>query len=512
MEITDLLQWIIVLLMAFVFYAFMMSRDFWTFRRMGIPGPTPLPIVGNLMALVGKGFREFDISTIKMYGKVFGHFDMLSANLVVADKEILKEILVKQFNNFIDKRTFDGYNGDLEHGLTVNRGEHWKRNRSIVTPAFSSSKLRKMVPLIQEACDTLVKTLPHSIRAGDHGQVELTRLFRACTMDMISSTAFGIRVDSQGNPNDPFVMNAKKMFDFSLTGPKILLMLFCPALKPLLLKLGVCIFPHDSMAYFRKLTAQLLDERRRSKNMCREDFLQLMVDAREGRLGKDGEDEDCTAKNILLNEHHQSLTFEEILGNVELFYVAGYETTAITLTMLSYNLATHPECQERLRQEIEEEIGSEPIGIDNLNKLQYLEMCINETLRMYSPFMRFDRKCVRTTKVKDMTIPAGMVVSVPINAIHRDPEVWEKPDVFNPERFSASERAKHDPMDFLPFGHGPRGCIGTRLAYIELKMAMVAVIQNFRLLVGSKTDIPPNMVENAVLMPSSVWLKLEEIV
>ncbi|XP_060066276.1 cytochrome P450 3A8-like [Ylistrum balloti] len=504
----DVPLWVILILLMVLLYTFLMSRDFWTFRRMGIPGPTPRPIVGNMMAMVSEGFRAFDQKAIKKYGKVFGHFDVMCTNLVVADKEMLREILVKQFNNFSDRRTLDGFVGDLEQGLTNVKGEHWKHNRATITPTFSSGKLRQMIPLIQETCNTLVKTSRNAMKTGDNGQVEMRRLFAGFTMDVISSTAFGIQVDSQGNPDDLFVKHAKKMFDVSLTKPWMLLVLFFPALRPLLMKLGVCLFPKDSMAYFRKLTIQLLEERRRNRQTGRKDFLQLVIDAQEGKT--ETEDQDSDGEDSLPKQN-KVLTFEEILGNSQLFFVAGYETTAITLTMNAYNLATNPECQDKLRKEIEEKIGSEDIDYENIKRLQYLDMCINETLRIYPPAMRMNRKCTKTTKVKDITIPAGMVVTVPIYAMHHDPEVWEKPDIFNPERFSASQRENHDPLDFLPFGYGPRICIGMRLALMEAKMATAYLVRNFRLCVSDKTDIPPKLEDKNILKPTHLWLKLEEI-
>ncbi|XP_069131898.1 cytochrome P450 3A29-like [Argopecten irradians] len=505
--------WVILTLVAIILYTYMMSRDFWTFKKMGIPGPTPRPIVGNLVSMVKQGIRGFDIKSIQKYGKVFGTFDVMSTNLVVADKEMLREILVKQFNNFTDRRTIEGFGGDLEHGLTNIKGSHWKQNRSVITPTFSSGKLKQMMPLIQEACQTLIQTAQKAMKSGENGQVEMRRLFAGFTMDVISSTAFGIHVDSQGNPDDLFVIHAKKMFDISVTKPWMLVAIFFPMLRPLLGKLGISIFPKDSMAYFRKLTTGLVNDRKkRSKGEGRKDFLQLAVDAQEGRLEVDPEDEEDKDDAMLLNRNnHKGLTFDEILGNSELFFVAGYETTAITLTMIAFNLATHPDCQEKLRKEIEEEIGSDAIDFENIRKLQYLDMCINESLRLYPPAMRFNRMCVRTTKVKDITIPAGMAVMVPVYAIHHDPEVWENPKVFNPERFSPSQREHHGPLDYLPFGYGPRNCIGMRLALMEAKMATATMVRNFRLCVGTKTDVPPKMEEKAVLKPTQAWLKLEAI-
>ncbi|XP_060066275.1 cytochrome P450 3A2-like [Ylistrum balloti] len=505
--------WISLMVAAIILYTFLMSRDFLTFWRMGIPGPTPLPIVGNRMSMTSKGVRAFDQTSLKKYGKVYGHFDMLSTNLVVADKEMMREILVKQFNNFPDRRTFgEGFAGDMDHGLAGVKGTNWKYMRSVITPAFSSGKLRQMVPLIQDGCNTLIKTARNAIQTGDGGQVEMKRLFGGFTMDVISSTAFGIKVDSQNNPDDLFVIHAKRMFDFSLTKLWVLAIVFFPAIKPLLIKFGASLFPKDSLAYFRNLTFKMLNERKENKEMGRKDFLQLMIDAQEGRLEVDDADEDSKEHSDLwsIRKHH-GLTYHEILGNAELFFVAGYETTAIALTMNAYNLASHPECQDRLRQEIEENIGSEEIDFENVKNLQYLDMCINETLRLYPTAVRFDRVCVKTSQIKNITIPAGMAVSVPVYAIHHDPDIWENPDVFNPERFSSTEKASHDPLDFIPFGYGPRQCVAMRLAFMEAKMATVHIVRNFRLHVGSKTEIPPTMEEKAIVKPLSMWLKLEEI-
>ncbi|XP_060066281.1 cytochrome P450 3A2-like [Ylistrum balloti] len=505
----DVPVWGVLTLLAICIYTFMMSRDFWTFKRMGIPGPTPLPIIGNLASMIRQGQSGFDQGAIKKYGKVFGHFDMMSTNLVVADKEMLREILVKQFNNFPDRLVFDGFSGDFDHSIINIKGEHWKHERSIITPTFSSGKLKRMMPLIQEACDTLIKTSRNALKDGNNGQVEMKRLFGGFAIDVISSTAFGIHVDSQSNPDDPFVKHVKKLLDTSPASLSFLLISLFPALKPLWRILGISVYSKDSMAFIRRITSKLVEERKNSKKESRSDFLQLMVDALKSR--NEGEKNENSTDNIESWSKQKGMSFDAILANAELFFAAGYETTSITLTMNAYNLALNPECQDKLRQEIEEEIGSSPIDHENVQKLQYLDMCINETLRMYPPAMRFERVCVKTTKVKDITIPAGMAVSVPVYAMQNDPDVWGKPDVFNPQRFSPAEKAKHDPLDYIPFGYGPRNCIGMRLALLEAKMATVHVVRNFRLSVGSKTDIPPKLENYELLKPTHLWLKMEEI-
>ncbi|XP_033752177.1 cytochrome P450 3A2-like [Pecten maximus] len=424
---------------------------------------------------------------------------MISPSLVVADKEMLREILVRQFANFPDRRTIEGFNGDMEHGILFRKGQQWKQNRSIISPTFSSGKLRQMVPLIQEACDTLLKTTRSAMKDRENSQVEMNRLFGGYTMDVISSTAFGIHVDSQSNPDDLFVVHVKKILAVTLVSPWTLLIMIMPALKKLLLKLGVCIFPEDSQAYFRKLTADLVKERMEGNPTSRKDFLQLVVEAQGSNSGLDGDD----------GSFCRGLGFEEILANSQLFFAAGYETTSTTLTMTAYNLATNQTCQDKLRKEIENIVGSGRIDYENIQELRYLDMCISETLRMYPSVMRVNRMCVKTTKIKNITIPAGVAVTLPIYALHHDPEVWEKPEVFNPERFSDSGR--YDPLDFIPFGHGPRICIAMRLALLEAKMVIVDLVRTFRLCIGNKTNIPPKLEDASLLRPTHMWLRLEEL-
>ncbi|XP_069132745.1 cytochrome P450 3A29-like isoform X2 [Argopecten irradians] len=506
-----ILVWLALILGSILLYIYMMCRHFWTFKRMGVPGPKPRLIIGSMGTLIKQGIREFDRKGIQEYGKVFGYYDLLSTNLVVADKQMLREIFVKQFNNFSDRRTLDDFNGDLEPCLFNIKGEHWKQSRSIVSPAFSSGKLRQMVPLIAEACNTLVGTVRRALKSSDNGQLEMKRLFSGYTMDVISSTAFGIRIDSQGNPDDLFVKHAKKMFDVSQANPWMLFLLLFPALKPLFVRLGVCLYPKDSMEYFRTLTKKLLEDRRTHDEVGRKDFLQLMIDAQEGRLEPEPEDQEEKQTCPNPTRHTKGLTFEEILGNAQLFFMAGYDSTSITLTMTAYNLATYPECQDRLRQEIQEQIGQKDIDMENIKQLPYLDMCVNESLRMFPPVLRLHRKCVKTTKVKDVTILAGTMITIPVYTMQHDPEVWEKPEVFNPERFAPSEREHRDPMDFLPFGYGPRNCIAMRLALMQAKMAIVELVRNFRISVGDKTDVPPKLLDHVVLKPLHMWLRLEEL-
>ncbi|XP_069133683.1 cytochrome P450 3A8-like isoform X1 [Argopecten irradians] len=504
--------WLVFTLLALALYTFMMSRHHGTFKNLNIPGPAPWPIIGSLPEINRGGFQKFQVDCMRKYGKVYGFYGGLSPQtLEVGDKEMLRKILVKDFANFTDRIVFKGFNGDADMGLPNLSGDHWKHVRSKITPAFSTGKLRKMATLVDHSSDTLLTSLRRNLKKGS-GTVELMEIYGAYTMDVICSTAFGIQIDSQSNPNDEFVVNARKFLILKLFSPLILILIFLPKLHFLAPLFGFSFLDKDIQLFFRKITSKLLSERVvGSKD--RVDFLQLMKNAQHESEDSDAEnDEEQDENNSVKTSATSSwtrkgITFDEILGNAEVFFFAGYETTTITLSMASYYLALYPEYQDKLRQEITDKVGSSDLSYDNVREVEYLEMIINETLRISPPATRTDRVCINDTVINGVQIPAGMNISVPIYGIHHDPDNWEDPDKFIPERFAKS----YDPMTFLPFGYGPRICIGMRLVQMELKMCLAKVIRNFRISVCSETQIPPEMLKLGLLKPQNVKLRLEEI-
>ncbi|XP_060072369.1 cytochrome P450 3A8-like [Ylistrum balloti] len=505
--------WLVLIVAVLALYTYMMSRHHGTFKKLGIPGPAPWPIIGSLIEINSGGFQKFQMDCMKKYGKVYGFYGGLSPlTLEVGDKDMLRQILVKEFANFSDRIVFKGFNGDADAAINNLSGDHWKHVRSKITPAFSTGKLRKMVPLVDHASDTLVKSLRKNLKDGN-GVIEMMEVYGAYTMDVICSTAFGIQIDSQNNPNDEFVSNARKFLILKLASPIILCLIFLPKLHFLMPYLGISFLDKDIQAFFRKITTKLLAERV-AGSKDRVDFLQLMKNAQQENEDSDKEDDEDNNDNSSVNKpstawSRKGITFDEILGNAEVFFFAGYETTTITLAMASYYLALYPEYQDKLRQELTDKIGSQQVTYDNIREVKYLEMIINETLRINPPATRTDRVCLRDTEINGIKIPAGMNISVPIYAIHHDPDNWEDPDKFIPERFADND--SYDPLTFLPFGYGPRICIGMRLVQMELKMSLAKVVRNFRISVCSETQIPPDMMKLGLLKPKSTKLKLEEI-
>ncbi|XP_069132176.1 LOW QUALITY PROTEIN: cytochrome P450 3A8-like [Argopecten irradians] len=504
--------WLLLIVIILVLYTYMMSRHHGTFKKLNIPGPAPWPIIGSLPEISKKGIHNFQYDCMKKYGKVFGFYGGVSpSTIVVGDKEMLRQIMIKEFANFSDRMTINGLNGDLDSSLLCLSGDHWRHVRNKITPAFSSGKLRKMCLLVDTCSDTLVQSLKRKVKDG-HGVMDMMDAFGGYTMDVICSTAFGIQVDSQQNPNDEFVLHAKKFLDVNFSSPILLVLMFLPKLIPLIIKLGWTFADKNTLKFFRQVTIKLLNERV-SGDKNHADFLQLMKNVQQDVDDSDDDgdkDEEIDGGNNQTKSwRNEGITFDEVLGNAEIFFFAGYETTTASLAMAAYHLAVHPECQEKLRQELATKIGSNPLTYDNVQKVEYLEMVINETLRIHPVAIQTDRMCMKDTVIGGIRIPAGLSIGIPIYCIHHDPDNWEDPDKFIPERFAGKDN--HDPLNFLPFGYGPRNCVGMRLALMEMKMALAKVVRNFKMSVCKETQVPPDFHRMGLLKPKSSNLKLEKI-
>ncbi|CAF5147143.1 unnamed protein product, partial [Rotaria magnacalcarata] len=172
-------------------------------------------------------------------------------------------------------------------------------------------------------------------------------------------------------------------------------------------------------------------------------------------------------------------------------------------------MAIEPVVQEKVYEEIQQELGDDEITHEKLSQLQYLDMAINETLRMYPPFIRFDRVASQDYQLGDYHIPKGTIINVPVYSIHHDAEYWPEPEKFIPERFSSAEKAKRHPVTFLPFGDGPRNCIGMRFALLEAKIAIAKTLRVVEFQKCEKTEVPLGLGKVAVLTPKNgIWVRV----
>ncbi|UYV82542.1 CYP3A4 [Cordylochernes scorpioides] len=303
----------------------------------------------------------------------------------------------------------------------------------------------------------------------------LSRIFGAFTMDVIATTAFGTKLDSHHDPDNPFVKNAQRIFNQEFRWFFIFIFIF-----PSLLKI-ITKFSPDYLVFFKDITEKLIKERKENPDVKRYDFLQMLMD----ELNEE-EMNDPTDPNFKDDRQtvFPGLTKDEIAAQCILFFMAGYETTASTLSHCVYMLALNPECQDRLAAEVDNALSAEDVTLDydTVKTLPYLEAVISETLRLLPPGTRMERQAARNYKLKDTEteIPKDMIVQFPVYAMHRDPEFFPDPEKFDPERFLPENKDNIRPFTYLPFGAGPRNCIAERFALLEVKLCLAKVIQKLQ--------------------------------
>ncbi|GAV08409.1 hypothetical protein RvY_18101 [Ramazzottius varieornatus] len=458
------------------------------FSDLGVPGPTPSLFNGNYDELMSSGKGSWLVVTdwIKKYGPVFGYYrGGPSRILMVADHEMLKTILIKDFAHFSDRTIMTSSRKRLpvsfRGNLTVLTGDDWKRVRSTLSPTFTAKKMKMMSPKINNMIDILLSIVEEKCAANE--VTDIYGLFQGLTLDVIGSCAFAMEVNCQRNPKDIFLENTRALFR-NANNLFIRIIQMFPEFNFLIGPIMLLVAPNFKRG--RILTSNLRQtiELRRAQMQAgsatnHADMIQLMLEASENKEGGTAED----GKNGHGEVQKKYLTEEEMIGNSFVFLLAGFETTANCLGFTAYLLAKYPEIQQRLYEEIVELFGhTEKVDYEQAQKAAYLEMVIEESLRLFPPVTSFvTRVASETVNVNGQIVPEGTGIEVPVWYLQHDPAVWDQPYEFVPERFSEENKPSINPMSYMPFGAGPRNCIGMRFALLEVKIAFIRILKRYRL-------------------------------
>eukprot|EP00112_Aurelia_sp_Birch-Aquarium-sp1_P017611 Seg4099.3 transcript_id=Seg4099.3/GoldUCD/mRNA.D3Y31 product="Cytochrome P450 3A31" protein_id=Seg4099.3/GoldUCD/D3Y31 len=315
-------------------------------------------------------------------------------------------------------------------------------------------------------------------------------------MEVILSTAFGVKTESQTNPDDHLMKLARAAMQRRLV---VTLAVMIPVIGQWLSrKLAASRFGLGNSELF-DIARGIIKERRQiaaESGYHRKDMLNLMLAA------QDPEDKGY------------KLTENEILAQMVLFILAGYDTSSSVLGLTCYSLAIYPEIQERVYEEIKGVCSSpDTCTYDEIsqNQMPYLDACISETLRMYPPGFIGTRHCNESCSINGVEFKKGMAVIVPIYNLHHDETYFPDPESYMPERFLPGNKESIKPFAYLPFGMGPRNCIGMRLALMEMKVVLVRMLQKYRLVRCPETRVPITIKPKAVLSPAEpVMIQVEK--
>ena len=420
--------------------------------------------------------------------------------LTVAEPELIKLILVKDFHVFHNRKQRNAFHEIVDKNLFFAIDDHWKRLRAIVSPTFTSGKVKKMSSLIDECTKNCLENLEFHV--NNKKNMNLKKVFGSFTMDCIAKCAFGTDIDANKNADNPFVVNAKQLFTIKTL--KILLTNLLPIFLLRLFRIK-SVFNEENNQFFIRVARHIIRKRRESNQMYN-DFLQLLMDCQSNENNKkevqldseshylNEEQEESELETLKFHSGKKELTEDEIVAQAWVFFLAGYETTASTLSYCTHELALNQNVQEKLYQEIKCSADKNgEIDYETLAKLPYLDAVISETLRKYPPVTRLERLvCQDNYKLANtgITLNKGDLVEIPVYAMHHSEEFYPSPEKFKPERFLPENRHLINPYAYLPFGSGPRNCVGMRFGLLESKLALSKVILKYKFERSSKTQDP----------------------
>lgn len=501
------------------------------FSKQGIPGPTPLPIFGNALDFFIHLIPDLEMKNYKRYGKLFGSFEMSLPLLNISDPEVIKNIMVRDFGHFVDRRDRPSHYL-TKHFLTALKGDEWRNARHTITPTFTSGKMKMMMSLMTECVDELMKSLGK--KADSREDVNVKDTFGFYTMDVVAKCAFATTTNVQEIGYDSEFMSHASKF-LSPSKLRIAIFMLLPRfVQMIFLKTG----GGNTIGYLEKVVRNIIEQRKATglSERSYKDLLQLMIDA---MTSKTEEKEDSTATAVDTESHHvheeasnnnhvanngsttngtahqgsknsKTLSEDEVVANCLLVMAAGFETTATLLTYASYSLAMNQDKQDILRKEVRDayESAGKTITYDCISSLKYLDAVISETLRMYPPATRIERQCTQDYpltidahgRTYNLKIKKGDTVRFPIYAIHHDEKYYPNHEAFEPERFLPENKDKLTPYTYLPFGGGPRNCIGMRFALLEAKLALAKSVLNFRFVRCGQTPATPDYSRSGVLL------------
>ncbi|XP_037093575.1 cytochrome P450 3A31-like [Pollicipes pollicipes] len=466
---------VLVAVIAFAYRFYTKDYDYWTSR--GVPGPPAKLPYGhgfNQASLSGGEFRisEFESWLYNEQGgkKYCGYLEMHRPVLYVGDPDLIRAITVKDFEHFTDRRDLAISKG-FEKMIIMLSGKEWKDARTVLSPSFSASKLKAMHQLCLDNAVNLAGYLREEMAAN--GEVQLKDAFGRFTMDNIASCGFGVNCNSFKDPNTEFAAHAGQFFKAPTRYVNLRLLVL--SLFPKWIGNSLPDPTQSACDFFERVVGRTIAHRDTHSSATR-DFLQLMLETKT----KDGQ---------------RVLADSSIVAQSLLFFVAGYDTTASLLTFAGYSLATSPDIQSAVQREIDEVLAKHDgrLTYDAVTEMTYLDRVLAETLRLYPPALRLERCCTKDYVLPgtDLLIKRGMIVGMPVLAMHRDPDHYPDPLRFDPDRFLPEEKAKRHPCAYIPFGSGPRNCIAMRFALFEAKVALAAVLRESSLAPGPRTPPPP---------------------
>jgi cytochrome P450 len=400
------------------------------------------------------GWLDFLTWCQRRYGNVV-FFKFLGAPAcLINDPAGIERVLVTDHQKFTKSMDYRALSRVLGQGLLTSEGEFWKRQRRLVQPAFFRERILSYGGLMTSYTVRMMET-------WQDGEVrDVHRDMMRVTLEIAARSLFNVDIDGDAGTI------AKAMAVVMNEMPKLAGFAFLPDWVPVP---GLGAF-RRALADLDRIVYGIIRDRRAAGNHPG-DLLDMLLDARD--------------------ENGAGMSDLQLRDEVMTLLLAGHETTANTLAWTLYLLAQNPEGQSRLQAEVREVLGGRAAEASGLNRLPYTQMVLMEAQRLYPPAWAIGRKALQDFEVSGYRLRAGTNVVVSQWVLHRDPQFYPNPEIFDPERWreEVAGRRSLPKFVYLPFGAGPRVCVGASLALTESALVLATLIERFRFSLTSAAPV-----------------------
>ncbi|XP_058453557.1 cytochrome P450 6A1-like [Malaya genurostris] len=497
-------MWLYLAVLAVTVAVFWVRRKYSYWEERGVAYIKPTFPAGNL-GVRGKQHisavmkRCYD--QLKGSGAFGGIFFFTNPVALALDLDFVKTVLIKDFDYFHDRSVYYNEKDDpLSAHLFTMEGTKWRNLRTKLTSTFTSGKMKMMFPTITGVAEEFRKLMASEAQKG--GEIEMKEILARFTTDVIGNCAFGLECNSLHDPDAEFRRMGKKIFSFGTW--KLILIILAQQFRNIARALHFAAIDKEVSRFFMGAVKDTVEYREKN-NVERNDFMNLLIKLKNAEQSKGDLDSNLGA-----------LSIEEVAAQSFVFFIAGFETSSTAMSYCLYELALNSELQDKARADVMETLKKHgSMTYEAIQDMHYIDQCINESLRKYPPVTILTRKVSKAYKVPGTNhiLEQGSTMIVPVYGIHHDAEYYPDPERYDPDRFSPAQFSQRNPYCFLPFGEGPRNCIGMRFGLMQARVGLAYLLKDFRFTLSGKTSVPLKIIPNSPVLTSEggLWLNVQKL-
>ncbi|CCD61789.1 Cytochrome P450 [Caenorhabditis elegans] len=469
-----ILPCLLIILLLFIVSFWKIMKNILKYRKYDdlLPGPPAHPIFGNTKTFSNKTTEEIFQALRDLFSEAVEKGQSLIRHRILGtfyvwplDGKTVSKIL--ESTTELDKGgPYEFFNDWLGGGtLLEGYGERWRSHRKMLTPTFHFAKLEGYFEVFNTESRVVVDCLDKFAKSGE--TVDLFPFFKRCTLDTICKTAMGAKVDAQLQNSHPYITAIEQALQLGV----LYAMNPHHQIPAIYWALGHQKKKDEYFNIMKTFTRNVIAERRTARE--------------SGEVEKETSKRNMNFLDILLsNEESSVLSPEDLRQEVDTFMFAGHDTTTTSVSWVCWNLAHHPDIQQNVYEEIVSVFGEDPnedVTTEGIKKLEYTERMLKESKRICPTVPAVLRQLISDMEIGGVLIPAGANVAIAPMAIHKNANIYQNPDIFDPDRFLPEETAKRHAYDFIPFSAGLRNCIGQKFAQLNEKVMVIHLLKNFKI-------------------------------